>query len=83
MGDFQKNVLNLDKNLVGKEAAEGIRYLKQGDEVSITLNGFEYAVAAKVLNQEDFDPNKTYTKGSLVKITQTEVNSNEPFNRSK
>jgi flagellin-like hook-associated protein FlgL len=75
LGDFQKNVLNLDKNLVGKEAAEGIRYLKQGDEISITLNGFEYAVAAKVLNQEDFDPNKTYTKGSLVKITQTEVDS--------
>ena len=45
-----------------KRGAEGIRYLKQGDEVSITLNGFEYAVAAKVLNQEDFDPNKPIPK---------------------
>ena len=75
LGEFQKNILNLDKNLVGKEAAQGIRYLKQGDEVSITLNGIEYSVEAKVLNQEDFDPNKTYAKGSLVKITQTNVDS--------
>ena len=75
LGEYQKNILNLDKNLVGKEAAQGIRYLKQGDEVSITLNGIEYSVEAKVLNQEDFDPNKTYAKGSLVKITQTNVDS--------
>ena len=75
LGEFQKNFLNLDKNLVGKEAAEGVRYLKQGDEVSLTLNGVEYSVSAKVLNLDDFDPNKTYAKGSLVKITQTDVDS--------
>jgi flagellin-like hook-associated protein FlgL len=75
LGELQRNVLNLDKNLVGKEAAEGVRYLKQGDEVSITLNGVEYTVSAKVLNQEDFDPSKTYSKGALVKITQVEDDS--------
>jgi len=69
LGNFQKEVLNLDENLVGKEAAAGVRYLKQGDEIAITVNGKQFAVQAKVLDEQDFDPNKSYSKGDLVKIT--------------
>ena len=39
LGQYQRNLLNLDKNLVGKEVSEGIRYLKQGDEISLNING--------------------------------------------
>jgi len=68
-GEFQKKILNLESNQVGREISQGVRYLKQGDEIVLSVNGFEYVVEAKVLNQQDFKENTSYSLGDIVKVS--------------
>ncbi len=75
LGDFQKKVLNFDDNHVGKEAAAGVRYLKQGDEIAVTLNGRQFVVQAKIIDDKEFNSNSSYSKGDLVKFTSSNEDS--------
>ena len=69
LGELEKKVLNLDENLLGREVVAGSRYLKQGDELVVSVNGRDFVVQSKIVEEEEFVSNKSYSKGDLVKVT--------------
>jgi len=69
LGELEKKILNLDENLLGREVSAGSRYLKQGDELSVTVNGREFVIQSKIVEEQEFASNNTYAKGDLVKVT--------------
>ena len=66
--DMETKFLNLNSNSVGIEKVGGKRYLKQGDELSVAVNGREYVVQAKALDVVDYDPTQSFSKGDTVKV---------------
>ena len=66
---FQNKTLDFNANNIGQEISSGVRYLNQGDQISLTVNGLEYIVEAKIPQEQEFSATSNYDKGSIVKFT--------------
>jgi flagellin-like hook-associated protein FlgL len=67
--EAELKVLDLNQSLIGVSAPGGNRYLKQGDEVALEINGREYVVQAKLPQISEFTVEDEYNAGDLVKVT--------------
>ncbi len=67
--DMQSKFLDLDANSVGIEKVGGTRYLKQGDQLFLGVNGREYVVEAKAIDVIEYDNSQSFLRGDIVKVT--------------
>ena len=70
LGEYQAKTLNFEANNIGQEVSPGVRYLNQGDQVVLSVNGLDYIVEAKVADVQEYNSSTDYAKGTLVKTTE-------------
>ena len=54
-GKFEQKNINFRSGMVGTKGPDNTQYLKQGDELSIRVNGHEFVVQTKVLDKEEYE----------------------------
>jgi flagellin-like hook-associated protein FlgL len=68
-GKFEQKNINFRSGIVGVEGPDHKQYLKQGDELSLRVNGREFVVQTKVLDKEEYE-------GSPITEEIIEINRN-------